>query len=41
MDESYLAGASLHCLANQHDVCRNLIRVWVQKYEAGEFETSS
>ena len=28
----------LHGLAKRHDVCRNLIRVWVQKYEAGDFD---
>ena len=22
----------------RHDICRNLIRVWVQKYEAGAFD---
>ena len=38
MAEAYLAGSTLHSLAKQHDVCRNLIRVWVQKYEAGEFD---
>ena len=38
MAEAYLAGATLHSLAKQHDVCRNLIRVWVQKYEAGAFD---
>ncbi len=36
--EEYLAGAALHALARTHDVCRNLIRVWIEKYEAGEFE---
>ena len=24
--------------AKRHDICRNLIRVWVQKYEAGAFD---
>ena len=23
---------------SDHDICRNLIRVWVQKYEAGDFD---
>jgi len=36
--EEYLAGAALHALARTHDVCRNLIRVWIETYEAGEFE---
>ena len=25
-------------LARQHDMCRSLIRIWVAKYEAGEFD---
>ncbi len=32
--QEYLAGETLHGLAKR----RNLIRVWVQKYEAGEFD---
>jgi transposase len=36
--QEFLAGGtSLHGLARRHDVCRNLIRVWVEKYERGEF----
>jgi transposase len=34
----FLAGETLHGLAKRHDICRNLIRVWVQKYEAGAFD---
>jgi transposase len=34
----YLAGdVSVHGLAKRHRICRNLIRVWLAKYEAGEF----
>ena len=36
--QEFLAGETLHELAKRHDVYRNLIRIWVQKYEAGEFE---
>ena len=36
--QEFLAGETLHGLAKRHDVYRNLIRIWVQKYEAGEFE---
>ena len=36
--QEYLAGETLHGLAKRHDICRNLIRVWVAKYEAGEFD---
>ena len=36
--QEYLAGETLHELAKRHDVSRNLIRIWVQKYEAGAFD---
>jgi transposase len=36
--QEFLAGDTLHGLAKRHDICRNLIRVWVQKYEAGAFD---
>jgi transposase-like protein len=36
--QQYLAGETLHGLAKRLDVCRNLIRIWVQKYETGEFD---
>jgi transposase len=36
--EEYLAGETLHGLAKRHDLSRNLIRVWVAKYEAGAFD---
>ena len=36
--QEYLAGETLHGLAKRHDISRNLIRVWVQKYEAGAFD---
>lgn len=28
-------GESLNGLTKRHGICRNLIRVWVEKYEAG------
>ena len=34
----YVAGETLHGLAKRHDLSRNLIRIWVQKYEAGAFD---
>jgi transposase-like protein len=34
----YSAGETLYGLARRHDICRNLIRVWVAKAEAGEFD---
>jgi transposase len=36
--EEFLAGETLYGLAKRHDLCRNLIRVWVAKYEAGAFD---
>ena len=33
-----LLGETLHALAKRHDLSRNLIRIWVAKYEAGAFE---
>ena len=36
--QEFLGGETLHGLAKRHDICRNLIRVWVQKYEVGEFD---
>ena len=35
--QEYIAGETLHALAKRHDLSRNLIRIWVQKYEAGAF----
>jgi transposase-like protein len=34
----YGGGETLHALAKRHDICRNLIRVWVAKSEAGAFD---
>jgi transposase len=36
--QEFLTGETLHGLAKRHDISRNLIRVWVQKYEAGDFD---
>ena len=36
--QDYLAGASLDALGRKHEVARNLIRIWVAKYQAGEYE---
>jgi transposase len=36
--QEYAAGATLNGLARQHDLSRNLIRIWVAKSEAGEFD---
>ena len=31
-------GVTLGALARHHDISRDLIRLWVEKYEAGEFD---
>ena len=36
--QEFLAGETLHGLAKRHDISRNLIRVWVAKFEAGAFD---
>jgi transposase-like protein len=37
--QEFLAGdIALHALAKRRDLCRNLIRIWVGKYERGEFD---
>ena len=36
--QEHLAGETLHGLARRHDLSRTLIRIWVDKYEAGAFD---
>ena len=36
--QEFLSGETLYGLAKRHDICRNLIRIWVAKYEAGAFD---
>jgi hypothetical protein len=36
--QEFIAGETLHGLAARHGVSRNLIRVWVMKFEAGAFD---
>ena len=36
--QEFLAGETLHGLAKRHDLSRNLIRIWVEKYQAGVFD---
>jgi transposase-like protein len=33
--QEFLGGETLRGLAKRHDLSRNLIRIWVEKYEAG------
>jgi len=36
--QEFLAGETLHGLSKRHDISRNLIRVWIQKYQAGALD---
>jgi len=36
--EEFLAGETLHGLAQRHDISRQLIRIWVGKFEAGALD---
>ena len=38
MAEEFVAGETLHALAKRHDIARQLIRIWVGKFEAGAFD---
>ena len=38
MAQEFLAGETLHGLAKRHLISRNLIRIWVAKYEVGGFD---
>jgi transposase len=36
--QEYAAGATLNGLAREHDLSRNLIRIWIAKCERGELD---
>src|SRR6478735_3984153 len=36
--QDYLAGETLHSLARRHNLSRNLVRIWIPKFEAGAFD---
>jgi transposase len=36
--QEFVSGETLHSLAKRPDLSRNLIRLWVQKYEADAFD---
>ena len=36
--QEFIAGETLHAVSSRHDVSRNLIRIWVRKFEAGAFD---
>jgi len=39
--QEYIAGESLYGLAKRHDLSRQLIRVWIEKYEAGGLDADA
>ena len=39
--EEFLGGESPHALAKRHGVSRNLIKIWVAKYEAGGLDSDA
>ena len=36
--QEFLSGDTLHGLEKRHDISRNLIRVWVERFQAGAFD---
>ena len=38
VSQEYLAGETLHGLSKRHDISRNLIRIWIEKYQAGALD---
>ena len=36
--EEFLAGETLHALSKRHDISRQLVRIWVGKFEAGALD---
>jgi transposase len=34
----FIAGETMHGLSQRHDISRQLIRIWVSKYEAGALD---
>ena len=39
--EAYLNGTTLTALSVEHDICRHLIRTWIDKYEKGDFDSEA
>ena len=36
--EEFIAGEALHAVPKRHDISRQLIRIWVSKFEAGALD---
>src|SRR5258708_36619440 len=39
--QEFLGGESPHALAKRHGISRNLIKIWVAKYEAGGLDSDT
>jgi len=39
--QEFLGGESPHALAKRHGISRNLIKIWVAKYEAGGLDSDA
>ena len=39
--QEFIAGETLHGLAKRHDISRNLIQLWVARFEAGAYDDDS
>lgn len=39
--KEFIAGEALHALSKRHDISRQLIPIWVGKFEAGRWMTMS
>ncbi|ESZ03776.1 transposase [Mesorhizobium australicum] len=38
VSQEYFGGETLHALSKRHDISRNLIRIWVEKFQAGALD---
>lgn len=41
VSQEYLSGETLHGLSKRHNISRNLIRIWVDKFQAGALDERS
>ena len=39
--QEFIAGETLHALSKRHDISRQLIRIWVGKYETGALDVDA
>ncbi|WP_348629621.1 MULTISPECIES: hypothetical protein [unclassified Mesorhizobium] len=36
-----LGGETLHALSKRHDISRNLMRIWIEKFQAGAIDENA